>query len=366
MKSSGPEVLYPVKRFLVAVSAVLLASALVQAHAHHKRHAAPSPVSAASASAQIDSFVARMVTEHSFERQDLYDFLTQVQPDKSVFTYFHPRPKTRYTPDELEELRKAAELRVRHAIDFYNAHKSALLRAEKQYGVPAVVIVGLIGIETNFGTYLGKFKEHEVLTTLAFFGTHRPSYFKMQLENFLLLARELSWDRANVPCSYAGAIGIPQFMPDNLKPYAVDWNNDGRIDLMDPEDAIGSVGNFLAQHGWDAGQPIATRAAKRVRHKTFVLRTLPGPAPTIWVKTKNFHVIREYNPLDSYVMAIFILATKVKDVVNHQVDVPALDELQIEVPPTDSDEPAQPADDSAQPEVRPVPAEGPPEATEAL
>jgi membrane-bound lytic murein transglycosylase B len=113
---------------------------------------------------------------------------------------------------------------------------------------------------------------------------------------------------------------------------------------MDPEDAVGSVSNFLAQHGWVAGRPIATRATKRVRHKTFVLRTLPGPTPTVWAKTQNFHVIREYNPLDSYAMAIFILATKVKEVVDHQVDVPALDELQIEVPPpSDTDEPDQPS-----------------------
>jgi len=331
------------QRLIVTVAALMLIPALAQARIHHKRHTAPSSIPKASASTQIESFVDRMVVQHAFDRQDLHDFLMQVQPDKDIFTFFRPKPKTRFTPDELEELRMAAALRVQHAVDFYNAHKSALLRAEKQFGVPADVVVALIGIETNFGSYLGKFKEHEVLTTLAFYGTHRASYFKQQLENFLLLAREFSWDRSNIPCSYAGAIGIPQFMPDNLKPYAVDWNNDGRVDLMDPEDAVGSVSNFLAQHGWVARQPIATRTTKRVRHKTFVLRTLPGPAPTVWAKTQNFHVIRQYNPLDSYVMAIFILATKVKEVVDHQVNVPALDELQIEVPPNDTDEPAPPS-----------------------
>ena len=280
-----------------------------------------------------------MAAQHQFDRQEIHDFLTRTEPNMDVFKFFNRKAKKNFTPEELEELKLLAQLRIQHGVEFWNKNQKALDKAQLVYGVPAEVIVGLIGIETSYGSYLGKFKEHQVLVTLAFYGDHRSSYFQTELESFLVLSREFGWDRENIPCSYAGAVGIPQFMPDNMKPYAVDFDDDGRVDLMDPADAIGSVASFLSQHGWVKGEAIATRTGARIARKTFVLRTLPGPAPTIWKKQENFTVIRRYNPLDSYAMAIFILANKVKDVKDHQLEPIEIDSVQIEAPPESDEEP---------------------------
>lgn len=304
-------------------------------HRHHTHKKSPIAMTTRSIEVQMKRFAKTMASKHNFDEQETYAFLVSVQPNRDVFRFFTKHASKRFTPEELDHLREMAKLRVDHGVEFWNANRQALSRAEKQYGVPAEIIVGLIGIETNYGNYLGKFKEHEVLVTLSFYGNYRRAYFQTQLEHFLLLSKQYNWDKTNIPCSYAGAIGIPQFMPDNMKPYAVDWNNDGQIDLMDPSDAIGSVANFLSQHGWVSGEPIATKTNKRIRGKTFVLRTLPGPEPSTWKREKNFNVIRQYNPLNSYVMSIFILSTKVKDEMKHQPDVDTLDYVQIVVPTND-------------------------------
>jgi len=316
--------------------ALLILSLLISmpALASHHHHSSISMVSA-DVSSKIDRFATRMAVEYQFNKQEVHDFLVRTEPNMEVFKFFNRRAKKNFTPEELEELKLLAALRIQHGVEFWSANQKALEKAERTYGVPAEIIVGLIGIETSYGSYLGKFKEHQVLVTLAFYGNHRSSYFQNELENFLVLSREFGWDKTNIPCSYAGAVGIPQFMPDNMKPYAVDFDGDGQIDLMNPADAIGSVASFLSQHGWVKGQPIATRANSRIKGRTFVLRTLPGPAPTIWTKQKNFSVIRAYNPLDSYAMAIFILATKVKDVKDHQLEPINIDPVQILDPPDD-------------------------------
>lgn len=279
---------------------------------------------------RIKQFSEYMETAHGFDKQETYDFLISIKPDKDIAKFFKKQPTKSYTPQELDHFRELAKTRVTDGVTFWKDNAGALARAEKEYGIPAEIIVGLIGIETNFGKYLGKFKEHQVLTTLAFYNGYRTAYFKTQLEHFLVLSKEYNWDKTNIPCSYAGAIGIPQFMPDNLKPFAVDWDNDQQIDLMDSGDAIGSVGNFLSKHGWTPNEPVATKTTKNVKNKTFILRTLPGPGPSYWTKESNFFTIRRYNPLNSYVMSIFILATKVKDLKSQQVD--DLDYIQIVVP----------------------------------
>src|SRR5271167_4224957 len=326
-------------RTLIAISLMLITMTAFASH-HHKKHSSPITMTVnTSTGSKIDRFADRMSKVYNFDRQEIYEFLTNTQPVTDIFKYFGKRPQKKYTPAEMEELKRLAQVRIENGVKFWNAHEDALARAEKEYGVPAEVIVGLIGIETSYGSYLGHFKEHQVLVTLAFYGSHRQDYFRTQLEDFLVLSREYSWDRTNIPCSYAGAVGIPQFMPDNMKPYAVDWNHDGQIDLMDPDDAIGSVASFLNQHGWVRNEPIATPTKNKVYHKTFVLRTLPGPSPTVWTKRQNFEVIRRYNPLDSYAMSIFILASKVKDIKQNQIEPINIDKVQILVPEEQTEAP---------------------------
>lgn len=151
--------------------------------------------------------------------------------------------------------------RIDAGVAFWNDNAAALARAESRYGVPAEIIVGIIGVETFYGRVTGGFKVLDALATLAFdFPPQHPRaaerrvFFRNELADFLRLCRELGLDAAEVRGSYAGALGWPQFMPGSWRRYAVDFDGDGRIDLIaSPADAIGSVANFLVQHGWQPG-----------------------------------------------------------------------------------------------------------------
>jgi membrane-bound lytic murein transglycosylase B len=139
-------------------------------------------------------------------------------------------------------------------VKFWSAHRRALERAEREYGVPAQYVVAIIGVETFYGRYMGRFRVVDALTTLAFDYAPRADYFRSELENYLLLARDSGVDVFSVRGSYAGAIGIPQFMPASTRRYAVDFDGDGAVDLRHSvADAIGSVANFLSRHGWQRG-----------------------------------------------------------------------------------------------------------------
>jgi membrane-bound lytic murein transglycosylase B len=154
-------------------------------------------------------------------------------------------------------------VRINAGLAFWNQNANALARAEQQYGVPAEIIVGILGVETIFGRNTGNFLVMDAITTLAFAYPDTPTrqsrmeYFRGELENTLLFARDSKIDPFSLLGSYAGAIGLPQFMPSSIRQFAVDFDGDGKIDLRNsPVDAIGSVANFLAQHGWKRGDPI--------------------------------------------------------------------------------------------------------------
>jgi membrane-bound lytic murein transglycosylase B len=146
---------------------------------------------------------------------------------------------------------------VRAGLEYWKAHRAALARARAEYGVPEEIIVAIIGVETFYGRNTGRWRVIDALATLAFDYPPRARFFRGELESYLLFARDLQLDVFSVKGSYAGAIGIPQFMPGSYLRYAVDFDGDRRIDLRDnPVDAIGSVANFLLRHGWRAGAPV--------------------------------------------------------------------------------------------------------------
>ncbi len=154
-------------------------------------------------------------------------------------------------------------VRVAAGVRFWNTYEKYLDKAEKKYGVPAYIIVGILGIETIYGRDTGRFRTLDALTTLAFYYPDAPNrasrqeFFRKELEQFLLLATQNKIDPLSIYGSYAGAIGWPQFMPGSVRAYAVDFDGDGKIDLENsPIDAIGSVANFLKQHGWKTGHPV--------------------------------------------------------------------------------------------------------------
>ena len=150
--------------------------------------------------------------------------------------------------------------RIQAGLDFWRGNAATLDRAAEQYGVPADIIVGLIGVETYYGQIMGGFRIIDALVTLGFDfppgRKDRSEFFREELSQFLLFARREGLDPLSVKGSYAGAMGLPQFMPGSWNRYAVDFDADGKIDLINSTaDAIGSVAHYLAEHGWQRGLP---------------------------------------------------------------------------------------------------------------
>src|SRR4029079_482903 len=140
---------------------------------------------------------------------------------------------------------------------FWRRHAAALERAAREYGVPEEIIVAIIGVETVYGRQMGTWRVIDALSTLAFDYAPRAEFFRCEVDHYLLFTREAGIDVFSVRGSYAGAIGIPQFMPGSYRRFAVDYDGDGVPNLrLSAADAIGSVANFLAKHGWRRGERI--------------------------------------------------------------------------------------------------------------
>lgn len=221
----------------------------------------PSLVSSAQAAdlPQIPQFIDEMVAKHQFQRDELIEAFQRAQHRPAIIKAITLPSTTR--PWFEYRVSFVNDKRINGGVEFWLKHEAALLRAEKEYGVPQEIIIAVIGVETIYGQLAGGFRTLDALMTLAFDFPRRAQFFRSELEHYLLLAREQGWDLLKVPSSYAGAIGIPQFMPSNYRKIAVDFNGDGKIDLVnDPVDAIGSVANYLKQYGWIKGAPVAVLA----------------------------------------------------------------------------------------------------------
>jgi membrane-bound lytic murein transglycosylase B len=246
--------------------------------------------------------------------------------------------------------------RVKAGVAFWNANASPLGRAEAMYGVPAEIVVAILGVETIYGRNTGKYRVIDALATLAFDYPRRAQFFRGELREYLLLAHEQRWSPLVPTGSFAGAMGMPQFMPGSHRQYAVDFNGDGRIDLWhDSADVIGSVANYLARHDWLAGQPILLPARIVAESQDAALRRLDGgiserrplaaweadgvdaadipadvaadpvglllleEAPengearaSYWIAFPNFYVITRYNKSRLYAATVFALAQAIK------------------------------------------------------
>lgn len=210
----------------------------------------------------VRSFIQEMHERHGFDVDTLNLLFRQTRPVVAVIKAIMPpkdpgvRSWHAYRGRFVEPTRIAAGRR------FIQAHADQLAAAEARFGVPAEIIAAIIGVETLYGRQMGRFGTFAALTTLAFDYPPRATLFRKELEELLLLAREESLDPLSYVGSYAGAIGLPQFLPSSRRRFAIDFDLDGRIDLAgNPADAIGSVGNFLAGHGWERDAPIAVTVA---------------------------------------------------------------------------------------------------------
>jgi membrane-bound lytic murein transglycosylase B len=291
------------------------------------------------------AFARDLESRHGFSADELIGQFAQVRPNATVLKLIQPpasplqRSWERYRPRFLNERR------IEGGVRFWQKNAGSLAKASALYGVPEEIIVAIIGVETEYGRNTGGFRVLEALATLAFNYPPRADFFRTELEQFLLLARENKLDPLAVKGSFAGAIGIPQFMPGSQRRYAVDFDGDQRIDLANSiDDAIGSVGRFLEQHGWQAGQPIAaptitsgTPAAELIQaglrpslkvadladqgiranidgqlSAALIDLVSPGRETEYWLGFENFYVITRYNRSSFYAMSVFQLGEEIR------------------------------------------------------
>ena len=303
-------------------------------------HAQTPPSEFRPLSEPVQAFVEHMASAHGFDASALHVLFAQLKPSqgvqKAIAAPSTARPWHEFRPLFVDRSR------IDNGVKFWDAHAPLLARAQEQFGVPAAIIVSIIGVETRYGRVTGNFKVLDALHTLAFEGQNRPELFRSELEQFFLLAREQSWNVTDIKGSYAGAMGWPQFMPSSYRRYTVDFDGDGRIDLWSSTaDAIGSVGSYLAQFGWRQGEPVAVKAVVDGDPEPLAPLGLEPPfnvdqwrmrgvepvaadisdgltaglfrldfieGPEYWLGFSNFYAILHYNRSRHYAMAVWELA----------------------------------------------------------
>ncbi|HET7363344.1 MAG TPA: lytic murein transglycosylase B [Burkholderiales bacterium] len=207
---------------------------------------------------EVKIFIGELVERHGFDAAKLERVFARTQRLDAPLQLIVPAERPSWQDYRAQFLNEA---RIARGAAFWKVNQKSLARAERKYGVSAAIIVAILGVETNYGRNMGRYRVLDALATLAFDYPPRASYFRNELEQYLLLTRESRADVFALQGSYAGAIGIPQFMPGSVRRYAVDFDGDGAIDLRrSSADAIGSVANFLHEHGWKAGEPVLLRA----------------------------------------------------------------------------------------------------------
>ena len=292
-------------------------------------------------SPKVAEFVGEMTRDYGFAAEQLTALFDQVERKQAILDAIS-RPAEKVKPWKDYRPIFITEARISKGVDFWNKHADALARAEQEYGVPAQVIVSIIGVETFYGGNTGSWRVLDALSTLCFDYPPRAEFFCQQLREFLILAREQQVDPLTLKGSYAGAMGLPQFMPSSFRAYAVDFDGDGHIDIWtNPVDAIGSVASYFKRHGWITGEPVVSRAQVKGEQADSGLTQGLDPVKNVgelrglgwtsgdvlrddipvtavrfdgaegqeyWMGLPNFYVITRYNRSAMYAMAVHQLS----------------------------------------------------------
>ena len=285
----------------------------------------------------VIDFIEMMHNKHGLDKEELKELFSSVNFQERVVRIMNRQPEGTMTWSSYKNMMVTDE-RVDSGKQFISEYKKDLKRAEDIYGVPASIIASIIGIETRYGKITGNIRVLDSLSTLSFDYPRRAKFFKVQLEEFLLLAEEENWNPSNIKGSIAGAMGFGQFMPDSYRNYAVDFDFDGKRDILNnPVDAIGSVANFLNKKGkWEPNTKIVLKATLKGERpklkstfKPYIkvsdlkslgispvaklqnqLRVIPieleiEKGYEYWVGLKNYQAISRYNRSKLYIMAVY-------------------------------------------------------------
>lgn len=300
--------------------------------------------------AKVQTFINEMANRHGFDAGELRMLFAGLSVNDKVIKLMDAPAsgKKVYWRDYRKNVVNPA--RILQGITFMRRHRQTLNRAGQQYGIPPSVIAAILGVETRYGNFLGSYGVMESLATLAFYYPRRAAEFRKQLEDLLLYARDENINPLNLRGSFAGAFGLPQFLPGSARRFAVDFDDNGNADLFAPPDAIGSIGNFLAEHGWRRGhgilyqlesvgdakamlaagrkagyRPTFSLADLRAAGTTlatapmadgekYLLVDLPNESDTDYrAGTENFYALTRYNKSFKYAAAVFDLAAALTD-----------------------------------------------------
>lgn len=322
-------------------SAFLLGGLLLQsaAHADYIQHP------------QTQALVNELVSEEGFSRAELEGWFAEVEKKQSILDAIaRPAEKTK----TWKEYRKifVTPSRIEKGVAFWQSNRKTLERMEAEFGVPAQMVVAIIGVETRYGRHKGSYRVMDALSTLAFDYPRRSPFFTKELKQFLLLAREQGQQPMALKGSYAGAMGYGQFMPSSYRAYAVDFDGDKLVDIWEnPVDAIGSVANYFVKHGWQKNAPVVSRVRPEKGYDPALLNASLKPKHTVaelkqygftpladysdenkatamklqgehgaefWLGLNNFYTITRYNHSRLYAMAVYQLSDELRKAFDRQ------------------------------------------------
>lgn len=301
---------------------------------------------------EVGQFMQEMSKKHKIPIETLTPLFQQIQTNARVIELIN-KPSEKMAWHQYQKLMLTPE-RIQAGLAFWQQHQSVLQQAEQTFGVPAEVIVSILGIETFYGKNTGSFSVLEALSTLAFDYPRRANFFKKELEHYVLLTREEKLNPALIKGSYAGAIGAAQFMPSSYRAYAIDFSQSGQKNIIDNlPNAIGSVANYLKSQGWkpnspvaylakisgkryaqlqekDKLSPVAQHTLGKLQQHGVLIDNAPHPLPIAqktpvalieltgkeknehWITCHNFYVITRYNQSTHYAMAVYQLSQSIK------------------------------------------------------
>jgi len=307
-------------------------------------------VNSSELSAEHQQWVSELSDKYEISEKVITDAITQANFDETVITKIQTpwerKPWYKYSPIFI------TESRINKGVEYWQKHEDVLAKASSQYGVPAQVIVAITGVETFYGKYKGNISVLDSLYTLGFNYPKRGKFFRSEFAQFIKLSKQQSWDIKDVKGSYAGAMGLGQFISSSYLHYGVDFSGDGYIDMInDPSDAIGSIANYFNKHKWRDGEAVAypvtlsattdtsgllskslkisdtwgdlQEAGLKLNDSSYsVSITADTPAKLLklqqessdeyWVYFDNFYTITRYNHSPLYAMAVFQLSEKIK------------------------------------------------------